>query len=209
MKAAIGFVVVVFGALVCAVVPVRAQNIEGTALTRCPGYEKDNATATQLAWSVGCLLQAIKDRDKEIVAAFSDHVACRATLPCDGPMDEFNSWNLFGRPDDRSGFGGEIPRMLDNATSVNIFPRFDDDHYAVEVLFAPRPGPAKLTGRHRDSWFLCAFYFNEQKKIWVVREHFCHFETEFDDPRLASGVEFDLDGNDINVPYMVWKPRKR
>ena len=189
----------------------RAHDIEGTALTCCPGYVKDDAGVSQLSWTVGCFLQAIKDRNKPIIAALSAFARCHKSAPCDGAMDQFQSEMLFGSPS-RPDSGSEIPRMLDQATSVNIFPRFEDDRYSVEVLFAPRPGPAKVDPYIRNlqdrKWFICGFYFDAMRGVWVVWEHFCHFETEFEDPRVdRNAPPFDLDGNGQNTPHMVWKPR--
>jgi hypothetical protein len=190
----------------------HAHDIEGTALTSCPGYAKDDAGVSQLSWTVGCFLQAIKDRNKSIIAALSEDARCYEPEPCDGAMSENNSIMLFGSPSDPDA-GAEIPRMLDQATFVNIFPRFEDDRYSVEVLFAPRPGPSKIDARIRyfkdRKWFICGFYFDAMRGIWVVWDKFCHFETEFVDPREdRNAPPFDLDGNGQSVPYMVWKPRK-
>lgn len=189
-----------------------AQNLDDTALARCPGYEKEHPLVSELTWSVSCLLQAIHDRDKGIIAELSEQARC-SVMACEseGVLDEDVSVYIFGIGETgKARYPLQSPNdairtvlMKSNAALIVVAPSLKGAH----VTVIPRTGRESVRadeGHNRD-YFECDFDYDPERSIWIVSGGFCLYGTGEEE---SSDAVVDLTGNDAgSIPVMLWKPK--
>jgi hypothetical protein len=188
---------------------------QSMTLENCPGYRGSNPVALGVTQSAACLLQAIYEKDKNVIAALAPDARCTTTHPCDGPLDEDTSRFIFGPL--QPYYERTMLEMITKAKSVTVtFTRDYGD--IINVSFIPRPGKKKSTPT--EGWmsvfFSCDFEFNDETRVWNVTHGFCFSESdryagggddEFADPPLKEQT-FDFESPDSDLPIMKWKAKK-
>lgn len=76
----------------------RAQGLEGTPLTSCPGYIADHPIVSELSWSVNCFLDAIHKKDRALAVAIAPYAKCDPQEPdyCFEGVEATASGHFFG-----------------------------------------------------------------------------------------------------------------
>jgi hypothetical protein len=192
-----------------------AQNADDDALARCPNYEKNHPVVSELSWSIDCLLQAIYDGDKRIIAELSESARCGGTLcEAEGILYEDASNFILGAKGTgkwRPTLSSEIDSVrtvLKRSTSV-LITYAPDILGRVYVKLIPRPGKdsvARGPGLDKD-YFVCFFKYDGERSIWVVSGGFCLLETDSYVSEENYNDVVDLTGNAESSPVMIWKPR--
>lgn len=189
----------------------QAQNVK---LENCPGYDGAHPVVSDVTWSANCLLQAIYEKNKNVIAALSPEARCTTMAPCDGPLDEDTSRFIFGPVDPRYGLKSMF-EMIAKAKSVTV--AFNRDYGDImNVLFIPRPGKKKDTpsGGWMSAFFACDFKLDDETGIWKVVTGFCSSESDVfsgggeDEAAPLKEIMLDFESPSSDLPIVVWKAKK-
>jgi hypothetical protein len=203
-----------FAVVIACLIGGHAQ-AQSMTLENCPGYPGANSGTLDIAQSAACFLQAIYEKDKNVIAALAPQARCSTRRACDGPLDEDESRFVFGPR--LPYYKRTMLEMITKAKSVTVaFTRDYGD--IIDVTFIPRPGKKKSTPT--DGWMsvfiTCDFELNDEKSAWNVTHGFCFSESdrftggsddEFADPPPKEQT-FDFESPSSDLPIMVWKPNK-
>jgi hypothetical protein len=188
-----------------------AQDFDDAPLARCPSYEKNSPAISQIGWAVTCLLTALHNGDKEIIAILSPASRCdRAPKYCDGPLDRHTSESLFGLEASSKVTGDAASTWLKKRKSF-LVSFYDQPEGRIEVRIISRPGKESVIvrdGLYRD-FYATDFIFDPEIGMWRVDGMLFYFET--DSYQMANGDSpVDLTGRHSVLPSFIWKaPQSR
>jgi len=176
----------------------------------CPG--RTGGYASELSWTINCFLQAVLDKNKDVIAQLSTFARCLEKHPCDGVLNMDTSQFIFGPQ--LPYYKNTLYDLISKAKSITI--TFDPRNDSVAVFFFPRPGKAKdtLSNGWMKSFFACFFFYDKQQGIWMMSD-LCADETdvftgsEDESAKYLETTTIDLNGGDSTFPIMIWKPRKK
>lgn len=182
----------------------RARDFAGTALARCPDFDRFDPAVAEVEWSVRCFLHALKTQDRELVAALAPRARCSRTTGkeycIDGIIDRGARDAFFGRSDASHRPLSELIAPLDSVVVNYTFS--DNEQRWVAVLLGPDKGIVNAAEGWKKDYFDCMFDFDKDLGIWVPRG-LCRTE---DSGTIDSAMTYDFTGADRELKRMVWRP---